>query len=202
MGWIFGEMPCEPELFGTPLRINSMDLPGTSMQSLVPMEHIERRIYLMRGLKVMLDSDLAVLYGVKTKELNKAVKRNQGRFPEDFAFQLVEAEVESLRFQIGTSNDGHGGRRYLPHMFTEQGVAMLSSVLRSERSIFVNIAIMRAFVRIRRLASSNQDFARRLETLEARYREHDENFKTVFADIRALMEPPKKPRRRWIGFRT
>ena len=171
------------------------------MKSLVPVEHIERRIYFIRGHRVMLDSDLAWIYGVKTKELNKAVKRNLRRFPDDFAFQLAQAEEDSLRFQIGTSNDGRGGRRYLPHAFTEQGVAMLSSVLRSERAVLVNVAIMRAFVRLRQLLASNQDLARRMEKLEGQHVIHDENFKSVFAAIRELQDPPKKPRRR-IGFRT
>jgi hypothetical protein len=173
----------------------------TKLRSPVPVENIESRIYRIRGLKVMLDSDLAALYGVKTKELNKAVKRNRGRFPEDFAFQLLEAEAESLWFQIGTSNNERGGRRYSPHVFTEQGVAMISSVLRSERAVLVNVAIMRAFVRMRQLVASNKNFARRLGILEAQYSEHDENFKTVFADIRELMEPSSKRKRRRIGFR-
>ena len=120
------------------------------MKTLVPVEIIERNIYLIRGQKVMLDSDLAKLYGVETFNLNKAVKRNISRFPQDFMFQLTKEEADSLRFQIGLSKaEGRGGRRYLPYAFTEQGVAMLSSVLRSDRAVQVNIAIMRAFVKLR-----------------------------------------------------
>jgi len=115
-------------------------------QSVISKEWIERRILLLRGQRVMLDSDLAQLYGVTTFNLNKAVKRNQDRFPEDFTFQLSKEEYQALRFQIGISKEGRGGRRFLPYAFTEQGVAMLSSVLRSKRAVMVNIAIMRVFV--------------------------------------------------------
>ena len=146
----------------------------------------------------MLDSDLAELYGVETKNLNKAVKRNLDRFPADFMFQLTAEEAEDLRFQIGTSKPaGRGGRRYLPNAFTEQGVAMLSSVLRSQRAVQVNIAIMRAFVRLREMLSSHKDLARRLDELERNY---DEKFRVVFEAIRQLMAPPPAPKRRRIGF--
>ena len=125
---------------------------------------IERRIYLIRKQKVMLDSDLAELYGVETFNLNKAVKRNIDRFPDDFMFQLSQEEAESLRFQIGMSKvSGRGGRRYLPYAFTEQGVAMLSSVLNSKRAVQVNIAIMRAFVKLRELLATHKDLAQKLE---------------------------------------
>src|ERR1700730_9806367 len=123
----------------------------------VPVELVERRIYLIRGQKVMLDADLAELYQVETKTLNRQVKRNADRFPEDFMFQLTAEEAESLRYQIGTSNEGRGGRRYLPYAFTEHGVAMLSSVLKSPRAVQMNILIIRAFVKLRELLANHKD---------------------------------------------
>src|SRR5215471_4667771 len=123
---------------------------------LVPNERVEKLILLVRGEKVLLDADLAALYGVETKALNRAVKRNQTRFPSDFMFQLSEAEAAGLRCQTGTSSSGHGGRRYRPYVFTEQGVAMLSSVLQSERAVLVNVAIMRAFIGLRRMFADNE----------------------------------------------
>jgi hypothetical protein len=131
----------------------------TTQQNMLTPEQIERRIYSVRGQNVMRDSDLAELYGVETGMLNRAVRRNIGRFPEDFMFQLTIQEAEGLRFQIGISKAGRGGRRYLPYVFTEQGVAMLSSMLRSERAVQVNIAIMRAFVSLRSLLMSNRELA-------------------------------------------
>jgi phage regulator Rha-like protein len=163
---------------------------------LILAEVIERKIYLTRGHKVMLDSDLAELYEVETKVLLQAVKRNVQRFPEDFMFQLNDEEFMNLRSQIVTSSSGHGGRRYLPYVFTEQGVAMLSSVLHSERAVQVNIAIMRTFVKLREMLSSNAELARKLNTLEKKY---DSQFKIVFDAIRQLMTPPEKPKRK-IGF--
>jgi ORF6N domain len=177
---------------------------------------VERRIYFIRGEKVMLDYDLAALYGVETGALNRAVKRNRERFPADFMFQLDADEWEGLRsqtgisnaqsgavgsdlrFQSGTSKAGRGGRRYLPYAFTEQGVAMLSSVLRSTRAVQVNIAIMRTFVRLREMLLSNADLARKLDMLEKKY---DAQFKVVFDAIRELMTPPEPSRRR-IGFHS
>jgi hypothetical protein len=164
-------------------------------------EEISQKIFFVRGHRVMLDSDLAELYGVETGALNRAVRRNQIRFPEDFMFQLSEIEEESLRCQIGISKIGHkiesrGGRRYLPLVFTEQGVAMLSSVLKSERAALVNIEIVRVFVKLRRLLMSNQELSKRLDALENKY---DSHFKVVFDAIRQLMQPPDPPRRR-IGF--
>ena len=144
----------------------------------------------------MLDSDLAELYEVQTKVLNQAVKRNRDRFPEDFMFQLTKKEAESLRSQIVTSKEGRGGRRTLPYAFTEQGVAMLSSVLNSKRAIEVNIVIMRAFVHLRQMMLSNEELNRKITTLERKY---DENFKVVFAALRKLLSTPEKPRRQ-IGF--
>ena len=161
-------------------------------------ERIQQAIYLIRGEKVMLDRDLALLYEVETKVLNRAVKRNLQRFPLDFMFQLTPEEAENLRCQIGTSSLRHGGRRYLPHVFTEQGVAMLSSVLNSERAILVNIEIMRAFVRLRQLLASNAELSRRLDELESKY---DTQFRVVFEAIRELMTTPSRARKE-IGFRA
>jgi len=158
-------------------------------------ENVAQLVFFIRGEKVMLDADLARLYGVTTGNLNKAVKRNQGRFPGDFMFQLTDKETESLIFQSGRSK-GRGGRRHRPYAFTEQGVAMLSSVLNSERAVQVNIAIMRTFVQLRRLMDSNADLARKLAALENKY---DAQFKVVFDAIRELMLPPDPPRRK-IGF--
>jgi len=167
------------------------------MANLVPTERIERSILLIRGHKVMLDTDLAELYGVTTFNLNKAVRRNIDRFPQDFMFQLTADEARVLRFQIGMSKPrGRGGRRYLPYMFTEQGVAMLSSVLRSKRAVQVNVEIMRTFVRLRQMLSSHADLARKLEALEKKY---DAQFRVVFDAIRQLMTPPE-PKKRKIGF--
>ena len=162
----------------------------------ISIERIEQAIFLIRGQKVLLDADLAQLYGVETKILNKAVKRNLDRFPEDFMFQLTAEEAENLRFQIGTSKKQRGGRRYLPYAFTEQGVAMLSGVLNSPRAVKVNVEIMRTFVRLRQLMATHTDLARKLTALEQKY---DKQFKVVFDAIRALMTPPAKPRKK-IGF--
>ena len=166
------------------------------MDAIVPIEMIERKIYLIRGQKVMLDSDLAELYGVSTKVLIQAVKRNIKRFPSDFMFQLKNQEVINLRSQIVTSSLEHGGRRYLPYVFTEQGVAMLSSVLNSERAVEVNILIIRAFVKLREMIASNKELAKRLDELEKKY---DAQFKVVFDTIRQLMIPPETKKRK-IGF--
>ena len=154
---------------------------------LAPLQ-LKRQIYSVRGQNVMLDSDLAELYGVLTKALNLAVRRNAGRFPDDFMFQLTAVEAVSLRFQSETSNIGRGGRRTLPYVFTEQGVAMLSSVLRSERAVQVNIAIMRAFVSLRGLLTQDSDLARRILTLEEKY---DRQFAAVFEAIRLMIEAPE-----------
>ena len=165
------------------------------MEPLIPIERVEKRILFFRGQKVMLDSDLAELYNVATKNLNKAVARNMSRFPEDFMFQLSRSEYDSLRFQFGTLKKGQHSK-YLPRVFTEQGVAMLSSVLRSQRAIHVNIAIMRAFVNLRRMIASHKGLARRLNALEQKY---DGQFAEVFERIRELMDESDEPKRR-IGF--
>lgn len=169
------------------------------MKSLIALDRIENRIYFIRGQKVMLDAELAKLYGVTTFNFNKAVKRKADHFPEDFMFRLNPKEKEFLRFQFGISKAvGRGGRRYLPYVFTEQGVAMLSGVLKSKQATLANIAIMRAFVKQRQIIAGNQALARQLETLEKKY---DFRFKVVFQAIRKLMEPPEKPRKP-IGFNT
>ncbi len=171
-----------------------------SMKDIVTIEAIERKIYLIRGQKVMLDKDLAVLYGVETFNLNKAVKRNIERFPNDFMFQLTKEEYDSLIFQNGISKtEGRGGRRYFPYAFTEQGVAMLSSVLRSKQAVQVNIAIMRAFVKLREILSTNKELAHKLDQLEQKIEKHDEEIKLIFDAIRQLMTPPE-PKKKEIGF--
>jgi hypothetical protein len=172
-----------------------------SENGLVPVERIDRAVLVIRGHKVMLDIDLSLLYEVEIKALNQAVKRNPDRFPADFMFQLTAEEAKILRFQSGTlEKDGKPGRgqyrKYLPYAFTEQGVAMLSSVLRSPRAVRVNIEIMRAFVRLRQMLQQNADLARKLALLEKKY---DTQFRAVFDAIRELMKPPAKPKRQ-IGF--
>jgi hypothetical protein len=171
---------------------------GTSKdESLIPVERIERSILLIRGHKVMLSTDLAELYGVEPRILVQAVKRNINRFPGDFMFQLSKEEFSNLKSQIVISSWG-GLRRAAPYAFTEQGVAMLSSVLRSKRAIQVNIEIMRAFVRLRRMLASHADLARKLDSLEKKY---DAQFKIVFDAIRQLMTPPEpEPPKKRIGF--
>jgi hypothetical protein len=166
---------------------------------------IEKRIFVFRERQVMLDEDLADLYGVETKVLVQQVKRNAKRFPADFMFQLTKAEAEALRSQFVTSNEGRGGRRYAPYVFTEQGVAMLSGVLRSDRAIRVNIEIMRAFVELRRVAGSFQELQKRLDQMEldigARLSEHDEQLEQIFKVLHRLITPPEKPKRK-VGFRA
>ena len=167
------------------------------MSQIVPQETIEQKIFLIRGQKVMLSHDLAKLYEVEVRVLIQAVKRNIERFPEDFMFQLTNEEVTNLKSQIVISSWG-GLRRAAPYAFTEQGVAMLSSILGSERAVQVNIEIMRAFVRLRQMLSSHADLARKLAALEKKY---DSQFKIVFDAIREMMTPPI-PKRRKIGFIT
>jgi hypothetical protein len=169
-------------------------------KELVPEEVIERKIFMIRGHKVMLDRDLAELYGVATKVLNQAVKRNISRFPQDFMFQLTEAEKE----KVVTDCDHLKSFKFstqLPYAFTEQGVAMLSSVLNSERAIQVNIAVMRAFVKLKQILSMNKDLAYKLTELEHKIEKHGENIQAIFEAIRKLMAPPPiKPKPR-IGFK-
>ena len=165
----------------------------------VPVEIIERRIYLIRGQKVMLDSDLAELYEVEPRALVQAVKRNSDRFPEDFMFQLTEEEAQAMRSQFVIASKRNV--RFRPYVFTEQGIAMLSSVLRSKRAVQVNIVIMRAFVKLREMLLSNEELNRQFAALERKFAEHDENFKVVFAALRKLLTTPEKPRRQ-IGFKA
>jgi phage regulator Rha-like protein len=160
--------------------------------AVIQVERIASRIYLIRGEKVMFDSDLAELYGVETGALVRAVKRNSNRFPEDFSFQLSEQEFENLRCQFGTSKQW-GGRRYPPHAFTEQGVAMLSSALRSDRAAEVNVAIIRTFVRLREILATHRDVARKVE-------EHDKQIAALFSAVQKLLASPDPPKKYPIGY--
>ncbi len=166
------------------------------MKSLVTAETIEHKIYLFRGQKVMLDSDLAELYGVTTKRLNEQVRRNADRFPEDFMFQLSPDEYESLRSHFATSSQKHGGRRYLPYAFTEHGALMAASVLNTPYAVEVSLYVVRAFVRLREMVASHKDLARKLDELE---RKCDAQFQSVFGAIRQLLAIEEKPKRK-IGF--
>jgi len=195
------------------------NLTTTSLSASVQL--IERRIYLIRGQKVMLDFDLAELYGVTTKRLNQQVTRNKQRFPEDFMFRLTQEETENLRLQfatssletaqfpaknanlrsqIATASSGYGGRRYPPYAFTEQGVAMLSSVLNSEQAIEVNIAIMRAFVRLRQMLETNEELNRKFAAVIRKLSTHDKYFRVVFDELKKMTETPRSTGRQ-IGFK-
>jgi hypothetical protein len=178
----------------------------------VSVQLIEQRIYLIRGQKIMMDFDLAELYGVPTRQLNQQVTRNKKRFPEDFMFRLTKEEAEFLRLQFATSSpnlrsqivissSGYGGRRYLPYAFTEQGVAMLSSVLNSEQAIEVNIAIMRAFVRLRQMLETNEELNRKFAAVISKLSTHDKYFRVVFDELRKLNEKPRSSGRQ-IGFKV
>ena len=168
-----------------------------SKSEIAPIEYVGSLIRIVRGQKVLLDSDLAQLYKVAIKAMNRAVRRNIDRFPEDFMFQLTKDEF--LRFQSGTSK-GHGGRRYYPLAFTEQGVAMLSRVVNSTRAIQVNIAIMRTFVQLREILSTNKALAKKLANIDTKMKNHDKQFEIVFEAIGQLMSPTKKSSKRPIGF--
>ena len=170
-------------------------------RSPIPVEQIEHAILLIRGQKVMLDADLAGLYGVTVGRLNEAVKRNRDRFPADFMFQLADSEFAILKSQIAISSYGWGGRRHPPYAFTEQGVAMLSSVLKSKRAVQVNIAIMRAFVKLREMLSTHTEFRQKLAQLERKLEGHDGQIRSLFDAIRQLMAPPH-PKPKKIGFRA
>jgi len=167
--------------------------------SLTVIEGIEEKIYLIRGQKVMLDNDLAVIYGVETKMLNRAVKRNLDRFPTDFMFQLTDEETKYLRFQIGTSNKSRGGRRYLPYAFTEHGAVMLASVLNSPTAIEASIKVVRAFVHFRAIVMLHKDLAERIEELEQAVDKHDEKFKVVSHLLGQILGDKKRVKRS-IGF--
>lgn len=165
---------------------------GKKADSIVPTERIRQCIYVIRKQKVMLDKDLAALYGVATKRLNEQVQRNLDRFPSDFMFQLNDEEAKILRSQIATSKKGRGGRRYNPYAFTKQGVAMLSSVLRSKRAVEVNIAIMRTFVKLRQILADNALLRRKIESMERKY---DEKFQQFFAVLNYMVAEETKPKR-------
>jgi hypothetical protein len=171
----------------------------TKGKAIAPTGPIESRILLIRGCKVMLDSDLAELYQISTKRLNEQVKRNLQRFPEDFMFQLTPEEAESLRSQIATPNKRRGGRRYRPHVFTEHGAVMLASVLSSPIAVQASVQVVRAFIRLREVLAAHKDLARKLTELEQRVETHDEHITTLFDAIRQLMTPPERPRKQ-IGF--
>ena len=171
------------------------------MGELVLQEAVESKILLIRGYKVMLDTDLARLYGVTTKRLNEQVKRNIRRFPPDFMFQLSIEEATSSRSQFATLKQGQN-IKYLPYVFTEHGVAMLSSVLNSERAIQVNIAIMRAFSKLRQIFATHKELAGKLNELEKKLNKHDEDILVIFEAIRQLMEPPPAKARVITGFKT
>ena len=173
----------------------------TTSDLAVSIQFVERRIYLIRGHKVMIDEDLAELYGVSTKRLNEQVTRNRKRFPEDFMFRLSKEETEILRSQFAISRSTHGGRRSPPYAFTEHGVAMLSSVLNSERAIEVNVTIIRAFIRLRQLLESNEELNRKFASVMRKLSTHDKYFQVVFDELKRLTEQPTPPRKQ-IGFKA
>ena len=158
----------------------------------IPVERITQLIFVIRGQKVMLDKDLAIIYQVATKNLNKAVERNIERFPVDFMFQLSKDEYEHLRFQFGTSNKSRGGRRYLPYAFTEHGVTMLSSVLKSKKAVAMNISIIRAFIKLREMLATNKDLAQRMDKLEHSQKEQGNRLESVYSIVKQLIETPVK----------
>jgi len=170
------------------------------MESNIPAERITKKIYLIRGQKVMLDRDLAGLYGVETKQVKRAVRRNIDRFPKDFMFELTKQELTDWRCQFGTSNADKMGLRYAPMAFTEQGVAMLSSVLNSARAIQVNIAIMRAFVQLRKVIGTHEKLEEKLKKIENHIEEHDEKIEAIFRVIQELIGPDETPKKKRIGY--
>jgi len=179
---------------------NKASTTGSARQSPVPTKRIEQAIYLIRGQRVMLDSDLAVLYDLSTKRLNEQVRRNLNRFPPDFVFQLTEEEAESLRSQIATSKIGRGGRRYLPYAFTEHGAVMLASVLNSPRAVAASIFVVRAFVRLRELVADHKELAAKIAQLERKIGAHDESIRALIVTIRQLVAPAPAKKGR-IGFK-
>ena len=162
---------------------------------------IEKRVLFIRGVKVLLDTDLAELYGVTVKRLNQQIKRNKGRFPDDFMFQLTQKELNSLRLQFATSKRGRGGRRYLPFAFTEHGAIMAASVLNSERAVEMSLFIVRAFVRLREMLITHRELAMKFSELERKLDTHDNAIQQIIEAIRELMEPPDRPQKQ-IGFRS
>ena len=171
---------------------------GDGMAELVPVEYVERRILSIRGQNVIIDADLAELYGVETRRLNEQVKRNRERFPDDFVFQLTREEFEALRSQSAISNAGRGGRRTPPYAFTEHGALMAANVLRSERAIEMSVFVVRAFVQLRGMLSSQTEMLRKLEELEDKVGEHDDALRSIVEAVRQLMAPASRPPR--IGF--
>src|SRR5438094_9418367 len=171
----------------------------SAMTSKRKVASIENAIYLIRGQRVMFESDLAAIYGVTTKRLNEQLRRNRSRFPSDFAFQLTAEELTNLRSQIATSSF-HGGRRYRPWVFSEHGALMLASVLNSEIAVQASVRVVRAFVRLREMVAANVQLAAKLEELERRFDSHDEAIANLFAALKQLLEPTKAPKRREIGF--
>jgi hypothetical protein len=176
----------------------SLSALASTMSSNRKIDNVERAIYLIRGKRVMLDSDLAVIYAVRTKRLNEQLKRNRSRFPEDFAFQLTAEEFTNLKSQFATSSL-HGGKRKLPWVFTEHGALMLASVLNSDIAVQASVRVVRAFVRLREMVAANAQLAAKLEELERRLDSHDEAIVDLFAALKRLLEPEPKPKRQ-IGF--
>lgn len=171
-------------------------------QPTIPLERIAQSILIVRGQKVLLDADLAALYGVATKRLNEQVRRNRERFPEDFMFQLSDDEYASLRSHFAISNSSRGGRRYLPYVFTEHGAIMAAAVLNTPRAVEVSIYVVRAFVQLREMLASNKELARKLNELERKLATHDQAIAGILNTIRELMKPPAPPPKRRIGFIT
>jgi hypothetical protein len=186
----------------------SLQAIDSTMASTRKISSIESAIYLLRGQRVMLDSDLAAIYGVSTRQLNQQLKRNRSRFPDDFAFQLSTEEFRNLKSQIATSSlmsqsvtsSGHGGRRKLPWAFTEHGALMLASVLNSEVAVQASVRVVRAFVKLREMIAANAQLAAKLEELERRFDSHDEAIANLFATLKQLVEPSEAPKKREIGF--
>jgi hypothetical protein len=184
-------------------RIEEDRMAKTKREAPVRVEHITRTILLLRGQRVILDAELAALYGVTTKRLNEQAKRNAARFPDDFLFRLIAEEAAVLRSQIATSKtppkDGRGGTRYRPFAFTEHGAIMAATILNSPRAVAMSVYVVRAFVQLRELLASNAELARRLDELEGKLEHHDEAITAILSAIRELMNPPT-PKRRGIGF--
>lgn len=172
----------------------------SQQKSVIPAGRIEQAIMLIRGERVILDADLATLYGVPTKRLNEQVRRNMERFPSDFMFQLTTKEYESLRSQFATSNTGRGGRRYMPYVFTEHGTIMAANVLNSPQAVSVSVYVVRAFVKIRQMLSAHKALANKLDELERKFKKHDKTIVALIEAVRQLMEPPPEPKKKPIGY--
>lgn len=174
----------------------------TDEQAIVPLGRIEQSILLVRGQKVILDGELALLYGVEVKRLNQQIQRNIERFPEDFMFQLTKAEAANLRLQIATSSYNYGGRRYLPFAFTEHGAIMAASVLNTPQAVKVSVFVVRAFVKLREMLGAHEELAVKLDELDRKLQQHDGQIRVLIDAIRELMAPPPEPPRKPIGFAT